>query len=219
MSAVSFSRLAAGLAHEVRNPLNTLSLTLQFLERVLGRERLDRGEEVRHYLSQAVEEATRVQRIIDAFVAATDCSDLAPEPVDLAAAAAAAGREAGRPVEVSAPRDPVVLDLDPGALGRALRAAIVNAAEASPPDAPVTVRVERTATPGGARVTVADAGPGFGAAALARIPEPFFTTKAGHAGLGLARAAAAVEAQGGRLGFRNGPAGGAEVIFEFPGTR
>jgi signal transduction histidine kinase len=211
--ATTLSRLAAGLSHELRNPLNTLSLTLQFLERLFARERaLERREEIDRHLSTATREIDRIQRTIEAFVdLAKPGAAAEPRSLDLARLAAEAAGDGGSAVRVTAPKGPLLVRADPDELRLALDAVIENAREASP-EGRVELRVEREGR--AARVTVADAGPGFCEVALARASEPFFSTKAGHEGLGLARAQLALEPQGGRLSLRNAPGGGAEVTIE-----
>jgi nitrogen fixation/metabolism regulation signal transduction histidine kinase len=102
---------------------------------------------------------------------------------------------------------------DAEALEGAVAAVIANAIEASPDGAAVDVRLEEVEA-GGARVVVLDAGPGFSEMARARVPEPFFSTKPGHMGVGLARAERVLAGHGGRLLLGRGAAGGAEVVLE-----
>lgn len=215
--------LASRFAHGIRNPLNTLSLTLQFVERLLSRESdLRAREEIERHLRTASEEAERIRRLVGAFVElsrerrpsllATDLGDLARAAIDDArAAVAAAGGGTTPPVEAVLEPTPVLADAK--LLREALAAVVQNAFEAGGAQAPVVVRVEPREG-GGGRASVRDGGPGFAPVALARGREPFFTTKAGRLGVGLPLAEAVVAAHGGRLDLHNDAKGGAEVVIE-----
>lgn len=76
--------------------------------------------------------------------------------------------------------------------------------------------VEVTSGPGGCWLTVADDGPGLSREALARATEPFYTTRDGGMGVGLALCALIVEGHGGRLELANHPEGGGLVTCWFP---
>jgi signal transduction histidine kinase len=91
-----------------------------------------------------------------------------------------------------------------------------NAAEHSPPDQPITVELERR-VPDLVRVRTVDRGSGVSAQALARLFEPFFTTRPNGTGLGLAIVKSIVEDHGGRTGaWNNDPPPGFTVEFTLP---
>ncbi len=198
-------RLAAAFVHGIRNPLNTLSLSLQFLERLAAREADPaRRADLLRRVEAASAEAGRIERMVAAFAELSAPAEARPERVDLARAAAdaaAEARAAGARVEVRA-REPVEARADTALLRAAIAALIENAREAAPPGEAIEIEVSRG--PGGeARVEVRDRGPGFTEPALARVPELFFTTKPGRLGTGLARAERCAAAHGGRLEVRN----------------
>jgi two-component system sensor histidine kinase RegB len=91
------------------------------------------------------------------------------------------------------------VELPPRAIGQALRSIVTNAQDASPADAPVVVRVTRDGER--LRIDVDDRGPGMPPEVLARIGEPFYTTKppGRGMGLGLFLARAVIESVGGTL--------------------
>jgi signal transduction histidine kinase len=80
----------------------------------------------------------------------------------------------------------------------------------------VTVELERGDDGALARVAVRDRGPGFSAADLPHVFEPFFTRRKGGTGLGLSIVQRIVEQHGGLVEARNHPAGGAEVVVRLP---
>jgi len=190
-------RLASGVAHEVGTPLNVVSARAKMIERGTGEEALRRHAEVIR------EQADRMTRVIRQLLDFARPRESRRAPTDLARLAAGV-------VEVLGPlaaKRGVALELDEpppaGAPARAdadqleqvLTNLVMNAVQASPPGAAVTVavapaRAQPPAEPGAAerdcwRVSVRDAGPGIPPEVRARIFEPFFTTKDVGEGTGL----------------------------------
>jgi signal transduction histidine kinase len=104
--------------------------------------------------------------------------------------------------------------LDPVAFEGTVRALVANAVEAVGAKGSVAVRLETA--DGGARLSVRDSGPGMDRDVAARASEPFFTTKPGAAGLGLAQAMAFARQSGGTLSIDSAPGEGAEVAVTLP---
>ena len=90
-----------------------------------------------------------------------------------------------------------------------------NAAQASPPGAEVDVIVTEDER-GGAIIRVLDRGAGMPADVVARLGEPFFTTKERGSGLGLGISRRVVDEHGGRLEIRSTPGEGTEVVVTLP---
>lgn len=115
---------------------------------------------------------------------------------------------------IEGPSAPAIVRLDPVAFEGAVRALVANAVEAVGGAGSVAVRLETTEA--GARLSVRDTGPGMDRDVIARAQEPFFTTKTGAAGLGLAQARAFARQSGGTLTIDSTPGEGAEVAVTLP---
>lgn len=208
----ALGELAAGLAHEVRNPLGAISLYSGLIRGKCGDPQAT---------LQLIEKIEAGIRAIDGVVEETLA--LAPRSGQLVALPLAeilerAAEFADRKLAAAG----VVLDMDLRSAGvevmgeqaglqRVIANLLVNAAEASPRGARVRLSAARTAD-GRVEIRVADEGPGLSDDVIHRIFDPFFTTKPEGTGLGLAIAHRLVEAYGGRISAANRPAGGAEFI-------
>ncbi|WP_437713294.1 HAMP domain-containing sensor histidine kinase [Sorangium sp. So ce448] len=230
----SVGRLAAGLAHEIGNPLAAI-LGLQDLLLAGG---LTPAEE-RDFVERMKRETERIHKIL------RDLLDFA-RPAARGAAEAGDDGEAGhlpsgsvaeaigdvvslvtpqkafRAIELErdvAPDVPAV-PLAHGQLVQVLLNLLLNAADAVPRvGGRVTVRASRGAG-GGARIEVEDNGPGIAEAVRETLFEPFITTKevGEGTGLGLAVCRGLVEAAGGTIGVERGADGGARFVVLLPGA-
>jgi signal transduction histidine kinase len=172
--------LSRGLAHTLRNPLNTLGLAV---EELAGPSPAPGSEQL---VATARAQIGRIDRWLKSFLALGAGEAAAVETVGLAETVRAAVLESTRPgVEVALAVDDedVVVAVVASALRAALANLLENALEALPASGPVEVRVGRRDEL--AVVTVADRGPGLDEAIRARLFAPHVTTKSGGAGMGL----------------------------------
>jgi signal transduction histidine kinase len=207
---------AAMLAHEVRNPLGAMELFTGLLlddlhDRPETRElalEVARGIADLNHLVTNLLEFTRTQT---ARVMPIDCravlEDALRYTTDLQArhGVAVERRYDERAIPATADPDllrPVVLNL------------LRNALQAMPDGGTLTVGASAGA--GGARITIADTGPGIPAAAREEIFRPFFTTRTKGTGLGLTVARELVTAMGGRLGLETEVGRGTTFLVELP---
>lgn len=206
-------RLASGLAHEIRNPLASISGSVQLL-----REDTGFSEENRRLMGIVLKEVDRLNLLLSDFLNFARPAPVQPETFDLAALLDELGdllrcdAQANR-VRIEADyQRPIMLYADRQKLRQVLWDLLLNAVQAAA--AGGTVRIGcRT---GGREIYVEDSGPGIDENARDRIFEPFFTTKEKGTGLGLANAFANVEAHHGRLYVEPGGIGGARFVISLP---
>lgn len=191
-------RLAAGLAHEIRNPLNGAQLHLAYLQRVHPAVDAD----AREALAVVNGELQRIARLVTDFldfaqarpVRATSTS--ARSLLDrILPAAEAAARDAAVAIHVELPEDGAPFAGDAARLAVALENLVQNAIEASPDGGTVVVRAEREERL--VRLEIRDRGVGF--APEAPLFAPFHSTKPTGTGLGLAVAQRIVADHGGAI--------------------
>lgn len=118
---------------------------------------------------------------------------------------------------IETPARPAFAWIDPTAFEAAVLALTRNAVEASGASGSVAVRLAALAD-GSLKLSVRDSGPGMDADTVRRAPEPFFTTRADAAGLGLSQAFAFARQSGGALAIDSAPGEGAEVSVTLPGA-
>jgi len=216
----SVGRLAAGVAHEVGNPMTALLGFLSILQ-----DRLKQGKEPGDYLDRLSREAERIDRILRDLLglARPPARDL--QPVDLRAAAERArGLLEAQPswtgcaLELRVPADLPRARGDDHSVVQVLLNLLVNAAKAGAS----TVEVEGRAESGVPIVEVIDDGRGLPPEAAARLFEPFFTSsRPGEGtGLGLALCHATMERFGGSISAKQRAGGsGTSFVLQFAAWR
>ncbi len=208
----SIGQVAAGVAHELNNPLTVILGYTKLL-------RINPGANADE-LRIIDDEARLCQRIVQELLDLARPHRLEIRPVDIAMLAREAverlegvGVLRDRVVKVTSDR-PVMVSADSGKLRQVIANVVVNAAEAT--EATGTITIDASATADEATLTIADNGPGIAPEIREQIFEPFVTTKARGTGLGLAIAQAIVDAHGGRIAISSSPASGTLVSLQFP---
>ncbi len=199
--------MAAGLAHEIRNPLNAASLQLSVARRKLARGKSAENDSIGAAVGVAEGEMERLASLVDDFLQFARPQPLRLALVDLREVAAGLvaltepeARAKGVSLELG-PGPPVRLELDNERIKQVVLNLVRNAIEAVGEHGAVVVE----AAPLGETATlcVRDNGPGF--AADAPIFEPFFTTKEHGTGLGLAITHRIVMDHGGTISAESRP--------------
>ncbi len=212
-------RLAAGLAHELRNPLASIMGAQELLAQAPG---LD--EENRRLMEIALRESSRLEQLVTRFLEFARPAPPRRMPCDLAAIAdetldAFRNDPASARIELARDLSPARIDGDPDQLRQVLWNLVLNAAQAAgDPErrGPGHVRVTSGEDGDGAYLVVDDDGPGIPPEHRERIFLPFFTTKPLGTGLGLANVHQLVDAHGGTTSVEASPAGGARFWVWFP---
>jgi signal transduction histidine kinase len=214
-------QMAAGIAHEIRNPLMAIKLLVQAAAERPG------GPALRPRDFQVLdEEITRLEQIVSGFLDFARPARPNPRPVDVAAAAAQT-IEGVRPraelqnvsLELDAGGPPVVASVDPNQLRQVLLNLLFNAIDAQPDGGEVRVGVKLDrVNPAEPQLvlTVSDRGAGVAPAIADRIFEPFVSTKESGLGLGLSICRRIAEAHGGTLTASNRVGGGAAFVMRLP---
>ncbi len=219
----SLGQLAGAVAHEVRNPLAILRSLVQNLE-----EGLDEGAaEERQTCALLLEEIDRLAHVTSTLVGFARPLTLERRRTSVAGVVERArllGLQMlrGRGVELrldTAAADDVELKADPDLLCQVLLGLLENAAEASPRGQAVELGWSVAGAGDGVELTVTDRGGGIPEDLRERVFEPFFTTRSGGSGLGLAVARQIVEAHGGEIAVDPVPDAGTRLRVRLPAHR
>ena len=208
----TIGQFASGIAHEIRNPLATISLALEHLR---GLEDLPDGARKRAELG--ADEVARLERLLADILLYAKPLTLKRSPQDIAALvteAIKAEAQVPESIEItSAPCPPVSVDRD--RLRQVLINLLHNAQQASPPGGAVKVHCRPV---GGvwAEVVIANGGEVIPETTLQRVFEPFFTSKSGGTGLGLPIVQRIVSAHGGEITLKSDAQNGTTAILRLP---
>lgn len=214
--------LAAGVAHELGNPLNSLTIHLQLIERRLRRLRDAGGDEgLRDSLKVCQDEVARLDGIIRNFLEA-----IRPRPPDLAETdlvtvieevlhvQARELEDRGIVVDGELPAGAPVVMADRNQLKQVFFNLVKNAMEAMGPGGRLSLRVRTDDD--SVFVAVADTGSGIKVEDLPRLFSPYHTTKAGGHGLGLMIVQRIMRDHGGHVGIESKEGVGTVVTLQFP---
>ena len=214
----ALGELSAGIAHEFKNALATISGYAQMIRSEAA------GGELAEHAQRILDQTRALAHVVTEFLKFARPLELADEQVamrPLVERVVADVREAMPQVHVASEGDFVEVSGDEGLLRQALLNLARNAAEAvsaQPFGGRVVVQggVEHSGGRAVQRISVADNGPGIPPEDLPKIFLPFYTTKADGTGLGLAVVQKIIVQHGGTVEARNQPEGGAEFILWLP---
>jgi signal transduction histidine kinase len=216
----SVGQFAQSIAHEIKNPLNFISLSIDHMRDAYRPAEPETSARFESLVGNIKGEIQRISRFAESFLEygrpfelrlrQASMVELIEEALELAQARAQQGRiEIIREFEGLPP-----IIIDPEFIRTCLNNVICNAFDAMPDGGTLRVQAERK----GRRVAIAfaDSGVGVEAAKLDKVFDPFFTTKQGGLGLGLALTRKIVEEHGGKVQFVSRPGEGSVVTLLLP---
>ena len=221
----AWREMARQVAHEIKNPLTPMKLSLQYLQKAIA-ERRPNAEELIGRISQTlITQIDVLSDIATSFSTFTNLPAMRPARLDPAAVLRQCaelfrqqdGDEQGE-LHLSLPPDgSYTVFADESLLIRTFNNLLLNAKQSVPPGRPP--RQEIALSPDGpdkVLITIADNGAGIAADVRDRIFQPNFTTKATGSGIGLAVAKRGIESAGGRIWFETQEGVGTTFFIELP---
>ncbi len=205
-------KLAAAMAHEIRNPLASLSGAIQIMK-------ADKPDELQEI---ALREVDRLDALVEEFLDAARPPRLDLLQVDLVDLVREVVRSFGTDpryrgrveVELEGEASLGLVSLDAGRVRQVLWNLLLNAAQHMPESGMIVITASRRV--GTAELQIRDTGVGIPAEHLGRIFDPFFSTRSGGTGLGLANVERIVRAHGGSIAVYSKPGQGTAFLLSFP---
>ena len=219
----TMGEVAAGLAHEINNPLTTINMLLNSL----GTGHEEDPEERECALRIITEEIEKVAAMIGRFMDLTHPQKMRKEPVVIEkvidrslALIRPKLDEAGIEIEISVHKELPRVIGDEGQLGQLLLNLMLNSIHAMPEGGTISIYastyVDREEGGRFLRLRVSDNGKGISESIIGKIFNPFFTTRTEGTGLGLPIVARIVESHGGRVSIRSTPGVGTTFFIDLP---
>ena len=211
----AIGEFASGIAHELRTPLTTVSMALESLAGLALDERAQRR------IALGAGEAERMRRLLDDMLLYAKPLSLNLQAVDVVSTLAdfVAGYDDGErrhPLRLASTPTAAYILADQDRLRQILVNLTDNACQAAPEGTPVTWHIEEQRPEQRILLRVHNGGEPIPAHLLARLTEPFFSTKTNGTGLGLAIVRRLVDQHGGQMRLASDPQTGTEVRLSFP---
>ncbi len=217
--------LATGLAHEIKNPLAGIKLSIEVLSHSLEKNLAEEDKEI---LSKVIDEIKRIESLIKGLLnfARPPLPQLAKTDVNAVLDSVAGlvlqnqSRTPGASHSINLVRDldshlPEIM-ADPMQLRQVFMNLLLNAVDAMKDGGDLGIKTGFDAANHLVRVELSDTGRGIDAAVTGKLFQPFFTTKSKGTGLGLAISKRLIEDHGGKIGIEQNAAGGATFIITLP---
>ena len=216
-----WAQMVSGLAHEIKNPLSTISLNLKLLAESLAEYPDEAHARLVRRLGRVQEETERVEQILGDFLRYAGHYEHTPQRTDLCEVVeelrdffAPQADAAGVVMRAQIPDRPIQAQLDAKLLKQALLNLLINAVQAMDGGGELLMRVSRDGDAG--CVEVIDTGPGMDAETLGNVFSPYWSTKKNGTGLGLPTARRIVREHGGTLDVQSEPGQGTRFVVTLP---
>lgn len=213
-------QFAKSVAHEIKNPLNFISLSIDHLSEAYRPDDTDKAERLESMVRNIKGEIQRISRFVESYLELGKPFDLhrrltpMAEIVDSVLELVEARAEQARIRIVREYGALPELSVDPELIRTCLYNIVINAFDAMPEGGALTVRAEYSSTR--LSLAFADTGIGVGQEQIDKVFEPYFTTKNTGFGLGLALTRKIIEEHGGKVLFSSRPGAGSVVTMQFP---
>lgn len=214
------AQLAKGIAHEVRNPLNFISLSIDHLKKKFGPQEKEERVQFESLIMSIKQEIQRLNKLVGDFLdygkplrlslQDTDIGKLIDEVISLVRAKAEKDRIRIHYSDGALP----ALSLDPDLIKTCILNLILNAFQAMPDGGDLTVASQ--VSNGKASIIIEDTGVGVSRENLQKLFDPFFSTKSSGLGLGLAMTRRVIEEHGGKVDFQSVEGKGSTVSILLP---
>jgi two-component system sensor histidine kinase HydH len=211
-------RLAAGVAHEIRNPLSSIKGFATYF-----RERYRENEQDAQTAIILIQEVDRLNRVVGQLLEFSRPVSILPRPVrpdrliaDVAKLVEPQAQAKNVTIAVRHPADMPDVLLDGDRLNQVLLNLFLNGIEAMDGGGVLTVQAAEASNASRLEIRVSDTGTGIRPEDLAHIFEPYFTTKPSGTGLGLAIAHNIIEAMGGEITVQSTPGAGTTFALKLP---
>jgi signal transduction histidine kinase len=222
--AVVVSRLASAIAHEIRNPLNYINLTLDHLRATFSPVEPEKQEKFNGLTKQLKVEVARINSRITEFLNYSRPAKLDPQPLDLFAAACDAMRifeaqaaESNVEARVDKQGDLPKVMADAESLRSALTNLIINGLQAMDGSGgKLSVVLSSEADGRRARIEVVDSGRGIAPGDISKVFEPYYSTKETGTGLGLAIVKKAIDDHDGTISVKSKVGEGTTFTITLP---
>jgi len=212
----TIGELAAGAAHEIRNPLTAIKSTLQYLSGKIE------GKKENTLLKNALSETERIEKILSALLSFSRPSEIKRESEDLTKIInecleliSFQARKMYVEIVCSFPQDPVILTFDKSQLKQLFLNLFLNAVQSMPAGGDLRIEIQRLPEEK-ILISISDTGMGIPEENLDKIFDPFFTTKKGGTGLGLSICYGIIQSHKGEIEIKNNSGQGTTAFIRLP---
>jgi signal transduction histidine kinase len=220
----ALGQLAGGLAHEIKNPLNFISLALDQLRARYAPQQPNDREAFLHQLVIMKDEMRRLADLVQSFLHYGKPIEIFPAPTDVhqlvdQVVALSESKMKSQGIElIEECNEPApILKVDAEKLRTCFINVVANAIQAMPEGGKMRIAFRRVDADGSMAISFSDTGGGIEAGVAGHVFEPFFTTKRDGIGLGLFLSKAIVETHGGTIDIGpNADGPGTTLTFTFP---
>ena len=215
--------MAKQVAHEIKNPLTPMKLSIQYLQHALRSDPGRAVEMISRVSKTLIEQIDGLARIATEFSNFAKMPKAQNEQLNLNEAVSSVynlfteHQEPAEDIQLILPEYPVPAFADKGQLIRVLNNLLKNAQQAIPEGRHGQIIIQLYQHDGNSIIKVSDNGSGIPEEVQPKVFEPNFTTKSSGMGLGLAMCKGMVEAAGGRLYFKTSKDEGTDFFVELPG--